>query len=160
MSAQACRQTLRLHGIRNTIQPVLVATVSAICIALCPAEAIRESDIAKLSFAVQLAEGLYERFGEPPQNSSHASSSSSSPAAGLSFTPGSMLWLIQRDFLNGAAAAQVVSEALAPVDNPSVSTDLHAGHLSAMADKTCLRMTQVWSLCRAGSNGPTRRCKC
>ena len=59
-------------------------------------ETIRESDISKLSFAVELASGLYERFsdGKGPPGSQGVNE-----VKGGSFEPGSMLWLIQRDFL-------------------------------------------------------------
>lgn len=33
--------------------------------------------------------------------------------------PGSMLWVIQRDFLQGKSVQQLVDDALAPVPNPS-----------------------------------------
>jgi hypothetical protein len=32
--------------------------------------------------------------------------------------PGSMLWVIQRDFLQGKSVQQLVADALAPVPNP------------------------------------------
>ncbi len=35
-----------------------------------------------------------------------------------------MLWLIQRDFLEGKTVQQMVSEALAPVSNPSRDPDI------------------------------------
>lgn len=78
-----------------------------------PAEAIRESDVARLSFAVQLAEGLYEREEEGQGERAAAAqgvlqrsvgANYTGPAAtatatadprGLSFQPGAMLWVIQ-----------------------------------------------------------------
>jgi hypothetical protein len=63
-------------------------------------ETIRESDIAKLSFAVELASGLYDRFSSPESEVDlPPSSDSNKDHAGSSFEPSSMLWLIQRDFL-------------------------------------------------------------
>ncbi len=40
--------------------------------------------------------------------------------------PGSMLWLIQRDFLQGQTADQLVRTVLAPVDNPQHDAGLEA----------------------------------
>jgi hypothetical protein len=76
-------------------------------------ETIRESDISKLSFAVELAQGLYDRYASSA--ATHAESSGGGgtghghegqlgkPDGGGthagSFEPGAMLWLIQRDFL-------------------------------------------------------------
>lgn len=84
------------------------------------AETIRESDISKLSFAVELAQGLYQRYeagGDKAGSSassegsgSGGSSSSSGGGGGAAETgatidPGSMIWLIQRDFLQVRRAA-------------------------------------------------------
>mmetsp|Transcript_16501 Transcript_16501/g.43135 ORF Transcript_16501/g.43135 Transcript_16501/m.43135 type:complete len:640 (+) Transcript_16501:109-2028(+) len=104
-------------------------------------EAIRESDIAKLSFAVQLAQGLYERGGgaegqpseggdlqpsaldetrnDPVSLHGGAKQGTQSGGGAGSFQPGAMLWVIQRDFLMGANASEVVRQALATVPNPS-----------------------------------------
>lgn len=38
--------------------------------------------------------------------------------------PGSMLWLIQRDFLEGKTVQSMVSEALQPVPNPFQDQDI------------------------------------
>lgn len=35
-----------------------------------------------------------------------------------------MLWLIQRDFLQGASVQQMVKAALEPVDNPNKDADI------------------------------------
>lgn len=39
-------------------------------------------------------------------------------AAAIPVEPGSMLWVIQRDFLQGKSVQQLVADALAPVPNP------------------------------------------
>lgn len=39
-------------------------------------------------------------------------------SASIPFEPGSMLWVIQRDFLQGKSVQQLVHDALAPVPNP------------------------------------------
>lgn len=140
----ACIHVMRTHvaGCCFSNMMLLLAH-TALC---CVAEAIRESDIAKLSFAVQLAEGLFSRQqqhehqqqqGDNTSTSSSRTSRTDSGAAAKnhdghadedgsnmllhgSFQPGSMLWLIQRDFLQGAGAQQAVEEALAVVPNPQV----------------------------------------
>lgn len=64
-------------------------------------ETIRESDISKLSFAVELASGLYDRFsdGDHDGPKSPFVTNQALQLRGRSFEPGSLLWLIQRDFL-------------------------------------------------------------
>jgi hypothetical protein len=64
-------------------------------------ETIREADISRLSFAVELAEEFYGRVkGED-----------------VAFEPSKLLWLIQRDFLQGKSVKQMVDEALRHVPN-------------------------------------------
>ncbi|GAA0153475.1 heterotrimeric G-protein [Lithospermum erythrorhizon] len=64
-------------------------------------ETIREADISRLSFAVELAEEFYGRVkGED-----------------VAFEPAKLLWLIQRDFLQGKSVKEMVDEALRPVPN-------------------------------------------
>jgi hypothetical protein len=43
---------------------------------------------------------------------------------GIPLQPGSMLWLIQRDFLQGKTVQQLVGEALAPEHNPQHDKDI------------------------------------
>lgn len=43
--------------------------------------------------------------------------------------PGNMLWLIQRDFLEGKTVQAMVKEALAPVTNPHGDHDISQVHL-------------------------------
>lgn len=73
-------------------------------------ESIRESDVEKLSFAAELAKAFY-------------ASSSGSGAAGSDdedppVRPGSMIWLIQRDFLKGSSLDATLKGALHQVPNP------------------------------------------
>lgn len=102
-------------------------------------ETIRESDVAKLSFAVELARGFYDRNadggddGDSASLNSTISGGSDGGAGGGSrgqrgggVEPGSMLWLIQRDFLQGQTADQLVRSVLAPVDNPQHDAGLEA----------------------------------
>ncbi|KAL4550699.1 hypothetical protein Ndes2526B_g08809 [Nannochloris sp. 'desiccata'] len=72
-------------------------------------ESIRESDVEKLSFAAELAKAFY------------TSSSDSEDGAARQDTPirpGSMVWLIQRDFLQGATLKKTLESALKQVPNP------------------------------------------
>ncbi|GIL50375.1 hypothetical protein Vafri_6610 [Volvox africanus] len=110
----------------------LSAMMSSLLIYNLP-ETIRESDVAKLSFAVELARGFYDRSeqantsdsgGWEVDDGSGDITKSRSGDGGVE--PGSMLWLIQRDFLHGQTADQLVKSVLAPVDNPKHDTGLEA----------------------------------
>ncbi|KAG2485718.1 hypothetical protein HYH03_015602 [Edaphochlamys debaryana] len=106
----------------------LSALLSSLLIYNLP-ETIRESDVAKLSFAVELAQGFYDR----QQEGAGAAEGSSG-----SVEPGSMLWLIQRDFLQGQNASDLVRSVLRPVPNPEHDPGLDAlnqvrASLSALA---------------------------
>ncbi|CAD7701518.1 unnamed protein product [Ostreobium quekettii] len=87
----------------------LSAIMSSVLIYNLP-ETVRESDVEKLSFAIELASGLYNTQGSA---SNH-----------LLVEPGSMIWLIQRDFLTGKTVQQMVDESLAQVDNPYHDKDI------------------------------------
>ncbi|XP_038692449.1 guanylate-binding protein 4-like isoform X2 [Tripterygium wilfordii] len=65
------------------------------------AETIREADISRLSFAVELAEEFYGRV----------------KGKDVAFKPAKLLWLIQRDFLQGNTVQEMVNEALRHVPN-------------------------------------------
>ncbi|GJN24730.1 hypothetical protein PR202_gb12488 [Eleusine coracana subsp. coracana] len=93
----------------------LATVLSSVLIYNLP-ETIREADISKLSFAVELAEEFYGRFScwlllildwrfpfEEGQD--------------VAFEPAKLLWLIQRDFLQGKSVQQMVDEALQQVPN-------------------------------------------
>ncbi|KAK9868066.1 hypothetical protein WJX84_001038 [Apatococcus fuscideae] len=86
----------------------LSALISSLLIYNLP-EAIRESDIQKLSFAVDLAEGFY---------------SQSQGAEKAPMDAANMLWLIQRDFLEGASLQAMLAQALSAVDNPAKDRDI------------------------------------
>ncbi|PPS13942.1 hypothetical protein GOBAR_AA06637 [Gossypium barbadense] len=62
---------------------------------------IREADISRLSFAVELAEEFYGRV----------------KGQDIAFEPAKLLWLIQRDFLQGKSVKEMVDEALRHVPN-------------------------------------------
>lgn len=73
-------------------------------------ETVREADIEKLSFASQLADEFYKR--NQGRDKQHELAS--------------LLWLIQRDFLEGKTVKQLVDNALDPVSNPSKDKHIDA----------------------------------
>lgn len=83
-------------------------------------EAVREDDIEKLAFVVELASEFFARVGG-------GSGGGAQPAA-PAWAPPSLLWLIQRDFLQGADASEHVAATLRPVPNPSA--DEHVARLN------------------------------
>ncbi|XP_055830546.1 uncharacterized protein LOC129899563 isoform X2 [Solanum dulcamara] len=78
----------------------LATVLSSVLIYNLP-EMIREADISRLSFAVELAEEFYGRV----------------KGQDVSFEPAKLLWLIQRDFLQGKSVQEMVNEALRRVPN-------------------------------------------
>ncbi|VVA13871.1 PREDICTED: guanylate-binding [Prunus dulcis] len=78
-----------------------LATVMSSVLVYNLAETIREADIARLSFAVELAEEFYGRV----------------KGQDVAFEPAKLLWLIQRDFLQGKSVEDMVHEALLHVPN-------------------------------------------
>ncbi|KAL3849916.1 hypothetical protein ACJIZ3_011798 [Penstemon smallii] len=81
----------RIFALANVMSSVLIYNLP---------ETIREADISRLSFAVELAEEFYGRFGQD-----------------VAFEPAKLLWLIQRDFLQGKSVKEMVDEALRRVPN-------------------------------------------
>ncbi|KAF6173414.1 hypothetical protein GIB67_027109 [Kingdonia uniflora] len=78
----------------------LAAVMSSVLVYNLP-ETIREADISRLSFAVELAEEFYGRV----------------KGQDVAFEPAKLLWLIQRDFLQGKTVQEMVNEALQRVPN-------------------------------------------
>ncbi|KAA8543306.1 hypothetical protein F0562_021199 [Nyssa sinensis] len=78
----------------------LATVLSSVLIYNLP-ENIREADISRLSFAVELAEEFYGRV----------------KGQDVAFEPAKLLWLIQRDFLQGKSVQEMVDEALLHVPN-------------------------------------------
>ncbi|XP_031269907.1 guanylate-binding protein 4 isoform X2 [Pistacia vera] len=78
----------------------LATVMSSVLIYNLP-ETIREADISRLSFAVELAEEFYGRV----------------KGQDVAFEPAKLLWLIQRDFLQGKSVQEMVHEALRRVPN-------------------------------------------
>lgn len=89
-------------------------------------EAIRESDVAKLSFAVELAQGFFRRMppsaaaagngvaghrDAPDRDGAGSQDGAVAPpvtGGGLAVDAGNMLWLLQRDFLQVRALRETV----------------------------------------------------
>ncbi|KAF7818376.1 guanylate-binding protein 4 isoform X1 [Senna tora] len=78
----------------------LATVLSSVLIYNLP-ETIREADISRLSFAVELAEEFYGRY----------------VGKDVAFEPAKLLWLIQRDFLQGKSVQEMVNESLQRVPN-------------------------------------------
>ncbi|XP_008786072.2 guanylate-binding protein 4-like [Phoenix dactylifera] len=78
-----------------------LATVMSSVLIYNLAETIREADISRLSFAVEIAEEFYGRV----------------KGQDVAFEPAKLLWLIQRDFLQGKSVQEMVNEALQRVPN-------------------------------------------
>ncbi|XP_052170047.1 uncharacterized protein LOC127786593 [Diospyros lotus] len=99
----------------------LATVLSSVLIYNLP-ETIREADISRLSFAVELAEEFYGRFVILTCN---YFSKAKSPffywilfqGQDVAFEPAKLLWLIQRDFLQGKSVKEMVDEALRHVPN-------------------------------------------
>ncbi|KAL2635536.1 hypothetical protein R1flu_007015 [Riccia fluitans] len=85
----------------------LAAIMSSVLIYNLP-ETVREADIGKLSFAVQLAEEFYGRVRGRES----------------ALQPARLVWLIQRDFLEGKTVQQMVDQALQPVPNIAGSREI------------------------------------
>lgn len=82
----------RIFALANVMSSVLIYNLP---------ETIREADISRLSFAVELAEEFYGRV----------------KGQEIAFEPAKLLWLIQRDFLQGKSVQEMVNEALQRVPN-------------------------------------------
>lgn len=85
----------------------LATVLSSVLIYNLP-ETIREADISRLSFAVELAEEFYGRV----------------KGQDVAFEPAKLVWLIQRDFLQGKSVQEMVHEALQHVPNTSGNKDI------------------------------------
>ncbi|XP_008666463.1 uncharacterized protein [Zea mays] len=82
----------------------LATVLSSVLIYNLP-ETVREADISRLSFAIEIAEEFYGRFVSRVKGQD------------VAFEPAKLLWLIQRDFLQGKSVQQMVNEALQRVPN-------------------------------------------
>ena len=87
----------RIFALSTVISQILVYNLP---------EAIRESDLEKLSFAVELGKAFYSKGIEADE--------AESPVV----QPGNMIWLIQRDFLEGDNPEEALATAIKPVPNP------------------------------------------
>jgi len=152
--------------------------ISALLIYNLP-ETVRESDIEKLSFAVELAQAFFadmkarnsalpSTFGIACARSVAGCCSTcegtvyalahSQGDGGSSVEPGNMLWLIQRDFLEGKSVEAMVKESLAPVANPHGDRDitqvLCSARMSALPVAASTRNVEHSLLMGAGEQDP------
>ncbi|PON54403.1 Guanylate-binding protein [Parasponia andersonii] len=97
----------------------LATVLSSVLIYNLP-ETIREADISRLSFAVELAEEFYGRV----------------KGQDVAFEPAKLLWLIQRDFLQGKSVQQMVDEALRHVPNSEGQVNQIRDSLAIMGDNS------------------------
>ncbi|KAL1312148.1 hypothetical protein HN51_038760 [Arachis hypogaea] len=97
----------------------LATVMSSVLIYNLP-ETIREADISRLSFAVELAEEFYGRV----------------KGQDVAFEPAKLLWLIQRDFLQGKSVQQMVKEALRRV--PNVNGDKNIDMVNQIRDSLAI----------------------
>lgn len=118
----------------------LATLVSSVLIYNLP-ESIRESDLEKLSFAVELAKAFYT----PGGSDSHSGRAGPEEPA---VQPGSMVWLIQRDFLQGSTLTDTLRSALRQVPNPhkdngiSQLNRIRQGLAAIAANSTALGLPQ------------------
>jgi hypothetical protein len=101
-------------------------------------ETVKEGDIEKLSFALELAREFSSRARDAPAlggSDASAAAADDDDDTGnwdasqmAAFLPGSLLWLIQRDFLEGSTVNEMVRGALREVSNPS--GDRHVDELN------------------------------
>lgn len=83
-------------------------------------ETIREADISRLSFAVEIAEEFYGRV----------------KGQDVAFEPAKLLWLIQRDFLQGKSVQKMVNEALQRV--PNANGDRYIDQVNQIRDSLAI----------------------
>jgi Guanylate-binding protein, N-terminal domain len=81
-------------------------------------ESIRESDVEKLSFAAELAKAFYTTSTSNENNNNDDGNNEEGGVQDTPIRPGSMVWLIQRDFLQGATLKKTLETALKQVPNP------------------------------------------
>ena len=91
------------------------------------AETIKQADIERLAFAAQLSNEFWRRA---TQGGGSSSSSSDEVAATLThWRPPALLWLVQRDFLQGGSVSAYLEEAMKPTDG---ATDEHVKRLNTV----------------------------
>ena len=104
----------------------LGATLASLLVYNLP-EALRESDVERLSFSTQLSQSLFSSSSSPSSSSDRTGSGGGGGSSSRnSLEPGSMLWLIQRDFLGGASPQAALDAALSKVPNPSKDAGIAA----------------------------------
>lgn len=95
-------------------------------------ETVKEADIEKLSFAVEIAEEFFDRstaedsLGNRPSYRKRRGT----------FQMPHLLWLVQRDFLQGKTVKEMVDEALSIVPNPT--NDKHINKVNSIRQSLSL----------------------
>jgi len=126
----------------------LSALLSTVLIYNLP-ETVKEADIQKLQFALELAEEFKHRANGRGQESPQADIGGEDPGQGEArFEIPALLWLIQRDFLQGRSVEQMVSDALEPVANPN--GDANVNHLNDIRNhlRTATRNYAALGMCQ------------
>lgn len=99
------------------------------------AETIKQADIERLAFAATLSAEFWKRSlpkrGGAGAVAGDAASSSEASAGSTEWTPPALLWLVQRDFLQGGSVESYLHSALAPTAG---STDEHAVRLNKVRE--------------------------
>ena len=100
-------------------------------------EAIKQADIARLAFAVQLSQEFWRRAHQPAlAGADPAADARGVPSDGrdsggapdTEWSPPALLWLVQRDFLEGGSVDSFLRKALTPTDE--ISAEPHAQELN------------------------------
>ena len=93
------------------------------------AETIKQADIERLAFASTLSAEFWKRTQHSAAGD--ASSDGASSSAGDVWTPPALLWLVQRDFLQGGSVDSYLQAALEPTAG---NTDEHATRLNKVRE--------------------------
>ena len=86
-------------------------------------ETIRQADIERLAFAATLSQEFWRRAQKK---------AAAGGGGGGEWAPPALLWLVQRDFLEGGSVDAYLREALKPADNPA--DDEHVGRLNRVRE--------------------------
>ena len=104
----------RIFALATLISTVLVYNL---------VETIRQADIERLAFAATLSQEFWRRAQKK---------AAAGGGGGGEWAPPALLWLVQRDFLEGGSVDAYLREALKPADNPA--DDEHVGRLNRVRE--------------------------
>ena len=122
------------------------------------AETIKQADIERLAFAAQLSHEFWRRAHRPAVDAAAdggedgnggtrgVDKNGGTGAGGGEWTPPALLWLVQRDFLQGGSVENYLQQALKPT---SASTPAGAAANAKPADEHAQRLDQVREALRA-----------